>query len=90
MKEQGIGWLTDTSVGRWVVRVGRGEPITDRPRSGHPEVFGEEPRLKTIAFFCQTPALPGCARWTFRNAERHFAAHPEVIVPRSSGAPVLF
>ena len=133
MKEQGIGWLTDTSagswkvpatprigrrieiallhratihprriawftnchprtVGRWVVRVGRGEPITDRPRSGHPVVFGEEPRLKTIAFFCQTPALPGCTRWTLRDAERHFAAHPEVTgcsMSRSAIARVL-
>ena len=90
-----IAWFTDChrrTVGRWVVRVGRGEPITDRPRSGHPTLFGEEAQLKTIAFFCQTPALSGCTRWTLRDAERHFAAHPQVIgcaMSRSAIARVL-
>jgi transposase len=90
-----ISWFTDRhrrTVGRWVVRVGTGEPITDRPRSGRPALFGEETHLKTIAFFCQTPALPGCTRWTLREAERHFAAHPEAIgypMSRPSIARVL-
>ncbi len=90
-----IAWFTNChlrTVGRWVVRVGRGEPITDRPRSGHPVLFGEEPRLKTIAFFCQNPVLPGCTRWALRDAERHFAAHAEVIgcaMSRSTIARVL-
>ena len=76
-----IAWFTDChlrTVGRWFIRIACGEPITDRPRSGRPALFGEEAQLKTIAFFCQTPALPGCTRWTLRDAERHFAAHPEV------------
>lgn len=77
-----IAWFTDShqrTVSRWVVRIEEGEPITDRARSGRPLLFSEEARLKTIAFFCQTPALPGCARWTLRDAERHFASHPAVI-----------
>ena len=77
-----IAWFTECNrrtVSRWVVRVGRGESITDRSRSGRPAMFGEEAQLKTIAFFCQTAALPGCTRWTLREAERHFAIHPEVI-----------
>ena len=90
-----IAWFTKChprTVGRWVVRVGRGEPITDRSRSGRPAMFGEEAQLKTIAFFCQTPALPGCTRWTLREAERHFAIHPELIgsgLSRSTIARVL-
>lgn len=74
------------------MRVGRGAPITDRARSGCPALFGEEAQLKTIAFFCQTPALPGCTRWTLRQAQRHFTAHPEVIgcgMSRSAIARVL-
>ena len=90
-----IAWFTGChrrTVGRWVVRVSTGEPITDRPRSGRSALFGEEAQLKTIAFFCQTPALPGCTRWTLREAERHFAAHPEVTgdgMSRSTIARVL-
>ncbi len=90
-----IAWFTGChrrTVGRWVVRVSTGEPITDRPRSGRPALFGEEAQLKTIAVFCQTPAPVGCTRWTLRDAERHFASHPEVTgegMSRSTIARVL-
>ena len=70
------------------MRVSTGEPITDRPRSGRPVLFGEEAQLKTIAFFCQTPAPVGCTRWTLREAERHFAAHPEVTGEGMSRATI--
>ena len=75
-----IAWFTDChrrTVGRWIVRVNAGEPIVDRSRSGRPALFGEEAQLKTIAFFCQTPAPAGCTRWTLSEAERHFAAYPQ-------------
>lgn len=90
-----IAWFTDChrrTVGRWVVRVSTAEALTDRPRSGRPALYGEESYLRTIAFFCQTPAMPGCTRWTLREAERHFAAHREVIgcgMSRSTIARVL-
>lgn len=35
--------------------------------------------MRTIAFFCQTPPLPGCSKWTLRDAERYLVAHPQVI-----------
>ena len=70
------------------MRIASGEPIADRPRSGRPALFGEEAQLKTIAFFCQTPALPGCTRWTLREAERHFAAHREVTGEGMSRATI--
>ncbi len=86
-----IAWFTDChrrTVGRWVVRVSTGEPVTDRPRSGRPALFGEEAQLRTIAFFCQTPAPAGCTRWTLREAERHFAAYPQAIGCRMSRSTI--
>jgi len=77
-----IAWFSDChlrTVGRWLVRIASGEPITDRPRSGRPPLYSEQTCLKTIAFFCQTPPLPGCSRWTLRDAEEYLRRHPEVI-----------
>ena len=67
------------TVGRWVVRIACGEPISDRPRSGRPRLYGEQTRLKTIAFFCQTPPLPGCNRWSLREAEAYLQDHEHPI-----------
>lgn len=77
-----IAWFSDChlrTVGRWLVRIASGEPITDRPRSGRPPLYSEQTCLKTIAFFCQTPPLPGCSRWSIRDAEEYLRRHPEVI-----------
>ncbi len=77
-----IAWFSDChlrTVGRWLIRIACGEPIADRPRSGRPPLYGERTHLKTIAFFCQTPPLPGYSRWSFRDAEGYLRRHPEVI-----------
>ena len=77
-----IAWFSGChvrTVGRWLIRIATGQPITDRPRSGRPAVYPQQTWLKTIAFFCQTPPLPGCSRWTLRDAEQYLAGHPEVI-----------
>lgn len=68
-----IAWFSDChlrTVGRWLVRIASGEPITDHPRSGRPRLYTEQTWLKTIAFFCQTPPLPGCTRWTLKGCRR--------------------
>ncbi len=77
-----IAWFSDCdlrTVDRWLIRIACGEPITDRARSGRPALYGEQTWLKTIAFFCQTPPLPGCSRWSLRDAEEYLGRHPEVI-----------
>ena len=77
-----IAWFSGChirTVGRWMIRIASGEPITDRTRSGRPPLYSEHICLKTIAFFCQTPPLPGCSRWSLRDAEEYFNYNPEVI-----------
>jgi len=76
------------TVGRWLIRVASGEPITDRSRSGRPVLFNDQRRLKTIAFFCQTPRLPGCNRWTLSDATRYLKNHPEIVGCAMSRASV--
>jgi len=71
-----------------VIRISCGEPITDRPRSGRPPLYKENTRLKTIAFFCQTPALPGYGRWSLRGAEKYLKRYPETIGYRMSRATI--
>ncbi len=76
------------TVGRWLTRIASGEPISDRPRSGRPVVFDQRTRLRTIAFFCQAPRLPGCNRWTLSDATRHLKVHPEIVGCSMSRASV--
>lgn len=86
-----IAWFSNCdvrTVDRWVVRVASGEPITDRPRSGRPRVFDEGIQLKTIAFFCQTPRLPGCNRWALSDAAEYLEGHPEIVGCAMSRASV--
>jgi len=77
-----IAWFSDChprTVGRWLIRIASGEPITDRPRGGRPALYSEQTRLKTIAFFCQSPPLPGCTRWSLRDAEDYLDDHLQAI-----------
>ena len=87
-----IAWFSDChlrTVGRWLVRIASGEPITDRPRSGRPPLYSEQTCLKTIAFFCQTPPLPGCSRWTLRDAEEYLIAHDAKNLYHLSAQPFI-
>jgi transposase len=82
-----IATVTQTHVNtvrRWVDRVRGGAALTDQPRSGRPRRFAEATRLKTIAIYCQqAPPLPGVPRWSLRDAERYFDAHPKLL-----GSPI--
>jgi len=68
------------TVRRWICRVQEGYPLSDMPRGGRPRSFSESTRLMTIAVYCQQcPPLPGVHLWSLRNAQRHFAQHPEIL-----------
>jgi transposase len=79
-----VAVLTQThpsTVQRWVARVTQeGGLLTDLARSGRPPSFSEAARLRTIAVYCQqTPPLPGVHRWSLRDAEAYFHAHPDIL-----------
>ena len=66
------------TVGRWICRVAQGCSLQDAKRCGRPRRFTESSRLTVIAVYCQQrPPLPGVHRWSLRDAERYFQAHPE-------------
>ena len=77
-----ISWFSGChlrTVSKWLNRIAAGQPITDRPRRGRPARYSEQTRLKTIAFFCQHPPLPGCGRWTLSDAKSYLDAHPDIV-----------
>jgi len=77
-----IAWFTNrhiTTVGRWISRSESGNELCDQNRSGRPRVYCEKTRLKTIAFYCQVPPLPGCNSWSLRWAENYLKDHNQII-----------
>ena len=68
------------TVSRWLVRVASGEAITDRPRGASSDLYRTTGMPESHCLL-----LPGCSRWTLRDAEEHLMAHPEVIECSTSG-----
>ena len=74
-----IAWFIERSprtVARWQERMEAGHDLYDRPRTGRPRLYPEDFRLKTIAFYCGRAPRPGCAGWSFRDAEKHLKLQP--------------
>jgi len=77
-----IAWFTNrhaTTVHKWIMRSKNGGELCDQKRSGRPPVYNEKTQLKTIAFYCQVPPLPGCNNWSLRWAEKYLKEHSEII-----------
>ena len=75
--------LPVSTVSRWIARTEAQTVLTDAPRSGRPQTFDGAFRIKAIAFYCQAAPLPGCARWSLRDAMAHLENQPA-----SLGRPV--
>ncbi len=68
------------TVRRWIQRSKTTGDLHDRARSGPRTVqYGEETKLRIVAFYCQTQPLPGCGRWSLRWAARHLEANPTML-----------
>ncbi len=67
------------TVRHWVKRSAEVKDLNDRPRSGRPSIYSEDEHLRIVAFYCQTPPLTGCCRWTMRWTSLYLKAHPEFM-----------
>ncbi len=75
-------WFLNCSVDTvyfWLHRRAETNDLSDRTRAGRPPRYLDTDHLRIIAFYCQTTPLQGCGRWTFRWAQKHLAASPELI-----------
>lgn len=64
---------------RWPRITAAGGQLSDRPRSGRPQQYDENARLKLVAFYCQTTPFAGAGRWTLSYAEKHLHSHPQLL-----------
>lgn len=77
-----ISWLVDVhpaTSSRWIDRLVTGGNLWNQERSGRPRVYGDDVRLKTIAFHCQACPLPGCGSWSLRWAEQYLKEHADYL-----------
>ena len=69
---------SNSTVYRWTSRV-YGNKLRDKERSGRPVTFDNDTQLRLIGFYCQTPPLAKCGRWSIRWADKHLKAYPEIL-----------
>ena len=56
------------TVERWKDR----SDVADLPRSGRPQIYGTDERLRVVGFYCQNSPI-WAGRWTLRTAEKYLA-----------------
>jgi transposase len=67
------------TVRRWVERDEATGNLRDGTRQGHPTVYGEEEKLRIIAFYCQTRLTAAGGKWSLRLAARQLQVAPAAV-----------
>lgn len=74
-------WFLGCSVAtvhRWLQQIESSEQLLDKPRASGRPLYDEATQLRAVGFYCQG-SLPGCNRWSLKDATEHLRKNPEII-----------